>query len=89
MSADTAAKPVEPPEPAERKPSLGTLFARYLTEANSVMVTVYSLLLAFAVGAILIVVSDDAVRSSWGYFFARPGDDRSESSQPKGRTLNG
>ncbi|MFC6014049.1 ABC transporter permease [Nocardia lasii] len=57
----------------------GPTFVRYLTEANSVMVTVYSLLLAFAIGAVLIVVSDPGVRGTWNYLFARPGDALSAS----------
>ncbi|GLZ81008.1 hypothetical protein Afil01_58150 [Actinorhabdospora filicis] len=53
--------------------------AIYLTTANQVMVTVYSLILAAVVGAILIIVSDPYVRSTWGYFFSQPGDALSAS----------
>ncbi|MFD3506097.1 ABC transporter permease [Nocardia sp. NPDC058666] len=66
----------------ETKPTrkgFGPTFIRYLTEANSVMVTVYSLLLAFAIGAVLIIVSDPGVRGTWSYLFARPGDALSAS----------
>nr|WP_277606027.1 ABC transporter permease [Glycomyces sp. L485] len=38
------------------------------------MVTVYSLLLAFAIGAVLLIVSDENVRGTWTYFFSRPTD---------------
>ncbi|MGY0503239.1 ABC transporter permease [Nocardia sp. FBN12] len=70
--------------PGERKPEkrdVGRTFIGYLTEANSVMVTIYSLLLAFAIGALLIIVSDASVRSAWGYFFNRPADALSFSWQ--------
>ncbi|GAA2268104.1 hypothetical protein GCM10009853_021740 [Glycomyces scopariae] len=74
----TAEAPAEPPapaaEPAEDKPNFMRLFGRYLTEANSVMVTIYSLLLAFLIGAILLIVSDEYTRSTFTYFFARPQD---------------
>ncbi|NNH69926.1 ABC transporter permease [Nocardia uniformis] len=43
------------------------------------MVTVYSLLLAFAIGAVLIIVSDPGVRGTFNYLFARPGDAFSSS----------
>ncbi|MFF2395226.1 ABC transporter permease [Nocardia sp. NPDC058114] len=71
-------------QPGERKPDrrdVGRTFIGYLTEANSVMVTIYSLLLAFAIGALLIIVSDAAVRGAWGYFFNRPADALSFSWQ--------
>lgn len=63
-----------PPPPADRGRDFGRTFARYLTEANVVMVTIYSLLLAFVIGAILIIVSDQSVRRTWGYVFSRPSD---------------
>ncbi|MFC9996598.1 ABC transporter permease [Nocardia sp. NPDC127526] len=62
---------------ADTEPSrkgFGPTFVRYLTEANNVMVTIYSLLLAFAIGAVLIIVSDPNVRGTWSYLFARPAD---------------
>ncbi|MFC9897417.1 ABC transporter permease [Nocardia sp. NPDC127579] len=62
------------PETEPNRKGFGPTFVRYLTEANSVMVTVYSLLLAFAIGAVLIIVSDPGVRGTFGYLFARPGD---------------
>ena len=77
MSADTAVTSPEPPEAEaapEKRPPFMVLFGRYLIEANSVMVTVYSLLLAFAIGAILLIVSDENVRGTYTYFFSRPSD---------------
>ncbi|MFD3507547.1 ABC transporter permease [Nocardia sp. NPDC058666] len=67
----------------ERKPKrdIGRTFLGYVTEANSVMVTVYSLLLAFAIGALLIIFSDASVRGAWGYFFRKPSDALSFSWQ--------
>ncbi|MBC7300386.1 MAG: ABC transporter permease [Nocardia sp.] len=70
-----------PGERTPRKRDAGRTFIGYLTEANSVMVTIYSLLLAFAIGALLIIVSDASVRSAWGYFFNRPADALSFSWQ--------
>ena len=36
--------------------------------------TVAAIVLAFIVGAILMIVSDSEVRSTYAYFFARPSD---------------
>lgn len=76
MSTDTKAPAADQPagETPEPKPSFMRLFGRYLTEANSVMVTIYSLLLAFLIGAILLIVSDEYTRSTFTYFFSRPQD---------------
>lgn len=41
---------------------------------NPVVVTALAFLCALAVGAVLIVVADEPTRSSFGYFFAAPGD---------------
>ncbi|MGW0328383.1 ABC transporter permease [Nocardia sp. NPDC003183] len=82
MPSTTIEPDIDPP--GERKPDrrdVGRTFIGYLTEANSVMVTIYSLLLAFAIGALLIIVSDAAVRGAWGYFFNRPADALSFSWQ--------
>jgi simple sugar transport system permease protein len=79
-STDTAQAPAEQPETPsdggspEEKPNFMRLFGRYLTEANSVMVTIYSLLLAFFIGGILLILSDEYTRSTYSYFFARPQD---------------
>jgi simple sugar transport system permease protein len=45
-----------------------------LWSANTVTVTVLSIVLALVIGAILIVVSDSDVLSTFSYFTARPGD---------------
>lgn len=77
MSTDTKAPTADQPEAGETpepKPNFMRLFGRYLTEANSVMVTIYSLLLAFLIGAILLIVSDEYTRSTFTYFFSRPQD---------------
>ncbi|MFE5479024.1 ABC transporter permease [Nocardia sp. NPDC056541] len=82
MPSTTIEPDIDPP--GEREPDrrdVGRTFIGYLTEANSVMVTFYSLLLAFAIGALLIIVSDAAVRGAWGYFFNRPADALSFSWQ--------
>ncbi|GAA1693221.1 hypothetical protein GCM10009830_46270 [Glycomyces endophyticus] len=75
----TTEAPAQPPAPdadggEAPKPSFVRTFGRYLTEANSVMVTIYSLVLAFLIGAILLIVSDEYTRSTFTYFFARPQD---------------
>ncbi|WP_198587146.1 ABC transporter permease [Glycomyces xiaoerkulensis] len=77
MNVKTAAEP--PEAPPERREPFMTLFGRYLIEANSVMVTIWSLLLAFAIGAVLLIVSDEGVRGTWSYFFDRPSDALSAS----------
>ncbi|WP_205324064.1 ABC transporter permease [Glycomyces sp. YM15] len=77
MSTDTKTPTADEPEAGETpesKPNFMRLFGRYLTEANSVMVTIYSLLLAFLIGAILLIVSDEYTRSTFSYFFSRPQD---------------
>jgi simple sugar transport system permease protein len=77
MSTDTQAPAADQPEAGEtpeEKPNFMRLFGRYLTEANSVMVTIYSLLLAFVIGGILLVLSDEHTRGTYSYLFARPQD---------------
>jgi len=63
----------------EKRRSLPLRFLRYLVTANSVMVTVYSLILSMVIGGILIVVSDEEIRGMYTYFFSRPGDALSAS----------
>ncbi|WP_030144479.1 ABC transporter permease [Glycomyces sp. NRRL B-16210] len=82
MSTETETPAPEQPESAETtepRPNFMRLFGRYLIEANSVMVTIYSLVMAFFIGAVLLIVSDEGVRSTWTYFFARPQDALSAS----------
>jgi simple sugar transport system permease protein len=73
VSTETAA-PAEKQEPAEHKESFTELFLRNLWSANTVVVTVLSIVLALVIGAILIVVSDSGVLAKFGYFTARPSD---------------
>jgi ABC-type uncharacterized transport system permease subunit len=49
-------------------------FLRNLWSANTVTVTVLSIVLAMVIGAILIVVSDSDVLSTFSYITARPSD---------------
>lgn len=60
---------------ADRTPlPFAARFLRQLWSANPVTVTVLAIALALLVGAVLIIVSDPTVRSTYGYFFARPSD---------------
>jgi ABC-type uncharacterized transport system permease subunit len=62
----------EPEEPKEQ--SFTAHFLRNLWSANTVMVTVLSIVLAMVIGAILMIVSDEEVRATFGYLTARPSD---------------
>jgi general nucleoside transport system permease protein len=55
------------------RPGFGRRLFDWVTTANTLTVTVLSIVLALVVGAILIVIGDETVRSEWGYFFAVPG----------------
>ncbi|TDB73542.1 ABC transporter permease [Micromonospora sp. KC721] len=72
--ADRATTMTAPRRPEEPRPSLGRLFLDNLWAANTVTVTVLSLLLAMLIGAILIIVSDPEVLATYGYLTARPAD---------------
>jgi ABC-type uncharacterized transport system permease subunit len=65
-------EPEEPKEPKEQ--SFTAHFLRNLWSANTVMVTVLSIVLAMVIGAILMIVSDEEVRATFGYLTARPSD---------------
>lgn len=65
----SAEAPGEPP-PAE---SWSQRFIRELT-TGSAMVTFLAVVLALAIGAVLIAVSDPEVQERAGYFFSRPSD---------------
>jgi simple sugar transport system permease protein len=54
--------------------SFTTHFLHNLWSANTVTVTVLSIVLAMVIGAILIIVSDSDVLATFGYFTARPSD---------------
>lgn len=49
-----------------------------------VLTTVAAFVLAFAVGALLMIVSDTEVRTKFSYFFARPGDALTASADKVG-----
>jgi ABC-type uncharacterized transport system permease subunit len=71
---------VEPEKrPAEQQDGLLRHFLRNLWAANTVVVTILSIVLALLVGAVLIIVSDAEVRATYTYFFARPTDALSAS----------
>jgi simple sugar transport system permease protein len=65
---------VTPPAPAGKPDTFLAHFLRNLWSANTVMVTLISLVLALVVGAVLIIVSDEDTLATYTYFFARPGD---------------
>jgi general nucleoside transport system permease protein len=60
--------------PDEREESFVQHFLRALWSANTVMVTVLSIVLAMVVGGILIIVSDEDVLNQYSYFTSRPSD---------------
>jgi general nucleoside transport system permease protein len=64
---------VQEPPPPPRRP-LVSRFVEELTSPSPVLVTVLAIFTALVVGAVLIVFSDEQVLSTWGYFFAAPGD---------------
>jgi ABC-type uncharacterized transport system permease subunit len=61
-------------ETPEAQPSFLSTFLHNLWSANTVTVTVLSIVLALVIGAILIIVSDSDVLATFGYFTARPAD---------------
>jgi general nucleoside transport system permease protein len=71
-SAPPAAETAETPPEGRGSGTLGWLSR--LREANTVVVTALSFVLALAVGAVLIAVTNAAVIKSAGYFFQQPGD---------------
>jgi ABC-type uncharacterized transport system permease subunit len=71
-STETAA-PAKQDQPPGND-SFVSLFLRNLWSANTVTVTVLSIVLALLIGAILIVVSDADVLATYGYITARPSD---------------
>jgi general nucleoside transport system permease protein len=72
----TAVAPAADPEPPapSRRPGLLLRLLSWLREANSVVLTVYAFVLALAVGAVLIVVTNTATLKAAKYFFQAPGD---------------
>ncbi len=67
--------------PSQKTPSQKPSYAAMLRERwrspklwQDVGTTIAAFVLAFVVGAILMIVSDSEVRATYSYFFARPGD---------------
>lgn len=54
--------------------SIGRAVIDAVTTANSWMVTILAILLAFVVGGVIIVLSDPGVLRRFEYFFSRPSD---------------
>ncbi|MEV6491798.1 ABC transporter permease [Actinoplanes sp. NPDC051633] len=69
----TATEAPAPPE-KEEKESFASVFLHNLWSANTVTVTVLSIVLAVVIGAILMIVSDADVLATFGYITARPSD---------------
>jgi len=72
--ATTEAPPPEKAEKPADDDSFLSHFLRNLWSANTVTVTVLSIVLAMVIGAVLIVVSDSNVLATFGYITARPSD---------------
>jgi len=77
MTSEAPPKPAE--EPAEEKAeekgeSFLSVFLHNLWSANTVTVTVLSIVLALLIGAVLMIVSDADVLATFGYLTARPSD---------------
>jgi simple sugar transport system permease protein len=70
-TASTPAQPLDGPASTGSPSSPGK--RRSLPWSDTVT-TLAAFVLAFLVGALLMIVSDTAVRSTFSYFFARPGD---------------
>ena len=65
------------PAPEAGQPAGPSWWQRLLSwfrEANSVVLTAYAFMLALAVGAVLIVVTDKDTLKASKYFFQAPGD---------------
>ena len=69
---DVTAPEKKTEEPKEE--SFVAHFVRNLWSANTVTVTVLSIVLAMVIGAILMIVSDEEVRATFAYLTARPSD---------------
>ena len=78
MTTDDAVKATEAPPPPDRRTTESRSFLRHflylIWSANTVVVTVLSVVLAMIIGAILIIVSDADVLATFAYFTARPSD---------------
>jgi ABC-type uncharacterized transport system permease subunit len=77
VDSSGAATHTPPPAPKDRPGDNDTFlshFVRNLWSANTVTVTILSIVLAMIIGAVLIVVSDSDVLATFKYFTARPSD---------------
>jgi ABC-type uncharacterized transport system permease subunit len=71
----TAEPPLEEKGGGPEKPdTFLSLFVRNLWSANTVTVTILSIVLALVISAVLVVVSDSHVLSMYSYFTSRPSD---------------
>ena len=71
----TATADKAPPAPSPERPRhWGRRLLDFYLYGNTVVVTVLAFVCALVVGAVLIVVADQATRTSFSYFFAAPGD---------------
>lgn len=61
-------------EAAQPGPGRARRALHFYLYGNTVVVTALAFLLALVVGAVLIVLADEPTRTSFGYFFAAPGD---------------
>ena len=81
---ETAAAP-DPKAETKAEPGFMAVFLRNLWSANTVMVTVLAIVLALVFGGVLIILSDQKVLDSFGYFFAQPSTAFSEIGRALGQ----
>ncbi|HEU4807347.1 MAG TPA: ABC transporter permease, partial [Homoserinimonas sp.] len=63
-----ASPPTTPAEPSRWNTALREIVG------GSTMISLLSIVIALAVGAILIAITDERVQETSGYFFSRPSD---------------
>jgi simple sugar transport system permease protein len=73
-AAEPEPRQESPHEPGDRRSSFASVFLHNLWSANTVTVTILSIILALIIGAILIILSDADVLATYSYFTARPSD---------------
>lgn len=61
-------------EPTATEPAAPAFWRRFSVPWAEIATTLIAFVLAFIVGAILMIVSDADVAGKWAYFFAQPGD---------------